>query len=945
MAAPPQPGAAPQRTATAALPRLSTSLCLALFVGSLTPARGWEVTVAAETGRVVAPMQVWTACGEMCDSAEGGQYVGSDPFDCSKKDPSGKSVPLRGTADSAETKGFLEVPFSVDRAKLVRIQARVWTNDSMSDSFWGQLGSQSNNKTKMKWFTPRRKGWDFVDFAPFAEADGSLRQVCHWLEPGNQTFRLFIREPGASVDSVRFSDPPPIEVAGEHEGCSGGCPRGGGGTARFSVNNACGPDTLQHASVRVDGKACEHLVLEANALVCETPAISDEASDMVGVTISLGGTTVATRLRYQASTASSLSLVIGVVCAAGGLVLIACIIVYLNFYRMRSTQKLYTTAAIAEELAEHVANMDLDKLGFLNEIEKPTKTQQSFQTVVKALTYYKTYLPESLFTGWKNQDEKSDTESRGPLSTNASICGINAPGLDGMATIVFTDIQGSTSIWETCPAAMRKALAIHNKVVREAIREHHGYEVKTIGDAFMVAFDGVEDGVQFALKVHEDLLLSDEWPAELATSGLPHVRPAPGWKGLRLRIGVNCGEVDVEVDPFTGKSDYFGHTVNKAARVENACVPGSVCITEEVSSALVAGQGGEGRTIRGSPMELPMGNVTLKGVQGKADLTLLIPVACAQRQIDVATSLRQKNDPHHGMTGRATSVSTPVHSQKDAGAIAMLDTLFAETFETVNSTTVGHIRVSFTESIRSSAMSDVHLGVNTLLSQIIVSCERSDGTVLSLHSNSVILGWNCAHRCSSHQQASLRMASLVSKALEISDCELVGHFGIATSAALYGKVGTKDHKFITVIGDCVEAAETAVTLAQESEAFCATVSLPGQRKVTQDPSLRGMHRPIASIPVPTVPPGLAVPPQPLVVFEIRRLVFNGGALGFGAVAEDGLAEWGWSEEYAEAFMASDFATMRTKTTDATILKIAAQLEAAARANTYDASVAQMGRRS
>ena len=58
----------------------------------------------------------------------------------------------------------------------------------------------------------------------------------------------------------------------------------------------------------------------------------------------------------------------------------------------------------------------------------------------------------------------------------------------GTVTFLFTDIEGSTRLWEEHPDAMRDALARHDELVREAIEAHGGYVVKTTGDGFHAAF-------------------------------------------------------------------------------------------------------------------------------------------------------------------------------------------------------------------------------------------------------------------------------------------------------------------------------------------------------------------------------------------------------------------------------------------------------------------------
>src|SRR5215207_8333949 len=58
----------------------------------------------------------------------------------------------------------------------------------------------------------------------------------------------------------------------------------------------------------------------------------------------------------------------------------------------------------------------------------------------------------------------------------------------GTVTFLFTDIEGSTRLWERDRATMRVALERHNAILAAAIRAHGGYHFKTIGDAFQAAF-------------------------------------------------------------------------------------------------------------------------------------------------------------------------------------------------------------------------------------------------------------------------------------------------------------------------------------------------------------------------------------------------------------------------------------------------------------------------
>src|SRR5438105_10026712 len=76
----------------------------------------------------------------------------------------------------------------------------------------------------------------------------------------------------------------------------------------------------------------------------------------------------------------------------------------------------------------------------------------------------------------------------------------------GTITFLFTDIEGSTRLWEEQPDAMRLALARHDALLRAAIESHGGHIFKTIGDAFCAAFATAPEALDAALAIQQNLL-------------------------------------------------------------------------------------------------------------------------------------------------------------------------------------------------------------------------------------------------------------------------------------------------------------------------------------------------------------------------------------------------------------------------------------------------------
>ena len=75
-----------------------------------------------------------------------------------------------------------------------------------------------------------------------------------------------------------------------------------------------------------------------------------------------------------------------------------------------------------------------------------------------------------------------------------------------LVTLVHTDIQGSTRLWEHAPGDMRLALEKHDRIQRQLIEQFDGYEIRTEGDAFLIAFDNCTDAFSFCLALQEHLL-------------------------------------------------------------------------------------------------------------------------------------------------------------------------------------------------------------------------------------------------------------------------------------------------------------------------------------------------------------------------------------------------------------------------------------------------------
>jgi predicted ATPase/class 3 adenylate cyclase len=126
----------------------------------------------------------------------------------------------------------------------------------------------------------------------------------------------------------------------------------------------------------------------------------------------------------------------------------------------------------------------------------------------------------------------------------------------GVVSFLFTDVEGSTKLWETDSDAMAASLQLHDQIMREEVEARGGHVFSTAGDAFAVAFGSDLDAVSAATAVQLRLLTAD-WPG-----------PA-----IRVRMGIHTGTAEER------GGDYFGPVLNRAARIMSAGHGGQILLS------------------------------------------------------------------------------------------------------------------------------------------------------------------------------------------------------------------------------------------------------------------------------------------------------------------------------------------------------------------------------
>ena len=162
---------------------------------------------------------------------------------------------------------------------------------------------------------------------------------------------------------------------------------------------------------------------------------------------------------------------------------------------------------------------------------------------------------------------------------------------DATATIMFTDVVGSSSMMERLGDRQgRLLLSRHDEIIRRQIATQEGTEVKSLGDGFMFTFRSARRAVACAIAIHKALADHNR-----------EQRQAP----ISVRIGISVGE------PIHDDKDLFGMSVIMAARIAAKAAGGQILISQ-VAHALTSSSGDFDFR--------PIGSMELKGISGSHSL-------------------------------------------------------------------------------------------------------------------------------------------------------------------------------------------------------------------------------------------------------------------------------------------------------------------------------------
>jgi predicted ATPase/class 3 adenylate cyclase len=159
----------------------------------------------------------------------------------------------------------------------------------------------------------------------------------------------------------------------------------------------------------------------------------------------------------------------------------------------------------------------------------------------------------------------------------------------GMISFLFTDIEGSTQLWDQYPAAMGAVLSRHCAGLRAVLEAHRGVAFKWTGDGYCAAFGDAMDALHAAIEIQQGLcgpavappaggVPQEEAPLtpERGQGGERRTQEAP----LRVRVALHTGAAEAR------EGDYFGHALSRVARIVKAGHGGQVLLSQATTTSV-----------------------------------------------------------------------------------------------------------------------------------------------------------------------------------------------------------------------------------------------------------------------------------------------------------------------------------------------------------------------
>ncbi|KAJ9447132.1 Adenylate cyclase [Diplonema papillatum] len=480
-----------------------------------------------------------------------------------------------------------------------------------------------------------------------------------------------------------------------------------------------------------------------------------------------------------------------------------------------------------------------------------------FKKMAQILKEYKSFIPRVLFVD-------------------------KPPNSRGNAAVVCTEVQNSAKIWLWNSAVMRAAKEVYNDCVKCCFNTTGGFEASAFGDSFMICFNYLDDASAFAVTVQEALYRENSWPVLL--NDCEYARVSEGWNGLRVKVGLCWGPVDVQVTSVSGKSEYCGPTVIRANQICKACSGGAVAMTSEGFCAVSWKDIGAGifvvaeynvtfsetsdsfdlhllvpgsLQVRAEAVRLQFEEANRLTIQGSNPLTTVSPYPHSQTESSPRKSLDLSQNTPSGVQPTpsppvrrkisASALTKPASCVSSAAGTSRPDSVVPRNLKQrlfVKVCTVGHLCADL--SLLNNAR-DALADVNEYLSRVSTAVDRTSGALVSLSSNNSVIAWNGIKENQSHVASAIRFATLLHKSSSSNNSFMCAdnlQFGLAVGTGLAGNVRAADQKFVMLIGTAVEVAEALARAARAQYIYCLAAALPGHDSLSQEKAASGRIRPI-----------------------------------------------------------------------------------------------------